>query len=269
MSITKNPLTILIIEDNPGDYLILKDYIKRINVPVKKLVHSVNMESIPSLIENINFDLVFLDLSLPDSVGVDSVKMMNQLLPNTAIICLSGFSGDETSVNSISVGAQDYLVKDDFDEKLLAKSIQYSIERKRILENLKVTNERYKFINKATLDTTWDFNFENKTGHWGDGIIRTFGYSGENIVFKIENWQELIHPEDRVRVLTNIDYHMIHQIKNWQDEYRFKAADGTYKEVFSRSYILYNKSGKASHIFGSTSDMTERKSLKKNWLNNN
>ena len=131
MVITKNPLTILIIEDNAGDYLILKEHLK-IKLPVKKIVHSVNMESVPLLIENTNFDLVFLDLSLPDSAGVDSVIKVGQLLPKTSIICLSGYPGEDTAIKSISVGAQDYLVKDDVDEKLLAKSIQYSIERKRL-----------------------------------------------------------------------------------------------------------------------------------------
>lgn len=261
MTTTKNPLSILIIEDNPGDYLILKDFFKRIELPVKKIVHSVNMKSVPLLIENTNFDLVFLDLSLPDSNGVDSVIKMDRLLPQTAIICLSGFSGGDTAVKSISLGAQDYLVKDDFDEKLLAKSIRYSIERKRILENLHVSHERFKFIDKATLDTTWDFNFENNTGQWGDGIMRTFGYSESDLEFKIETWKKWIHPGDSTRVIDNLEYHIENKLKNWEDEYRFKAADDSYRDVFSRGYLLYNNAGEVSCIFGSTRDNTERKKL--------
>jgi two-component system sensor histidine kinase UhpB len=263
MNITKNPLTILVIEDNPGDYLILKDCLKKMSIPIKKIIHSVNMESVPPLAENINFDVALLDISLPDSNGVDSVIKMNRLLPKTAIICLSGHSGDEVAVESISMGAQDYLVKDDFDEKLLAKSIQYSIERKRILENLQASNDRFKFIDKATLDTSWDFNFENNTGHWGDGIIRTFGYSEEDILFHIETWKKWIHADDQERVIANLDHHIKHQLKNWQEEYRFKVADDSYKEVSSRGYLLFNKEGKVSHIFGSTRDVTERKKLEK------
>lgn len=259
----KNPLSILIIEDNPGDYMILVDLFKRIELPVKKIVHSVNMKTVSLLIENTNFDLVFLDLSLPDSNGVDSVIKMNRLLPQTAIICLSGLSGEDTAVKSISLGAQDYLVKDEFDEKLLAKSIQYSIERKRIIENLHASHERFKFIDKATLDTTWDFNFENNTGQWGDGIIRTFGYSETDLEFKIETWKKWIHPDDSARVIVNLNYHIKNQIKNWQDEYRFKAADDSYREVFSRGYLLYNNAGEASSIFGSTRDITERKKLER------
>lgn len=263
MIITNNPITILIVEDNAGDYLILKEHLQRMSMPVKKIIHAVNLEAISSLIDNINFDIVLLDLSLPDSMGVDSVITMDRLLPKTAIVCLSGFSAEETAIESISLGAQDYLVKGDFDEKLLAKTIQHSIERKRILENLHLSNERFKLINKATLDTTWDLNFENNIGQWGEGIIRTFGYSEENLVFNFEIWKKWIHPDDSGRVIKNLDYHLKNQLKNWQDEYRYKAADGSYKDVFSRGYLLFDHLGKASRMFGSTTDITERKKLEK------
>jgi len=263
MIITNNPLTILIVEDNAGDYLILKEHLQRMKLPVKKIVHAVNMESVTPVIANTNFDVVLLDLSLPDSMGIDSIITMDRLLPKTAIICLSGSSAEDAAVESISLGAQDYLVKGDFDEKLLSKTIQHSIERKRILENLHLSNERFKLLDKATLDTTWDLNFENDIGQWGEGIIRTFGYSEEDLVFNFEIWKKWIHPEDFERVVTNLEYHLRNQLKNWQDEYRFKAADGSYKDVFSRGYLLFNHSGEATRMFGSTTDITERKRLEK------
>ncbi len=263
MMITNNPITVLVVEDNAGDYLILKNQLQNVKFPVKKIVHAVNMEAVSSLIANTHFDVVILDLSLPDSMGVDSIITMDRLLPKTAIICLSGLSGEETAVEAISLGAQDYLVKGNFDEKLLAKTIQHSIERKRILENLHLSNERFKLINKATLDTTWEFNFEDNIGQWGEGIIRTFGYSEENIVFNFEIWQKWIHSEDSKRVMKNLDYHLKNHLKNWQDEYRFRAADGSYKDVFSRGYFLFDKTGKATRMFGSTTDITERKKLER------
>lgn len=260
--ITNNPITILIVEDNAGDYLILKDLLQRMRLPVKKIVHALNMQVVSSLI-NTKFDVVLLDLTLPDSTGVDSVITMDRLLPKTAIICLSGLSGEDTAVEAISLGAQDYLVKGEFDEKLLAKTIQHSFERKRTLENLHLSNERFKLINKATLDTTWDLNFEDDIGQWGEGIIRTFGYPEENLLFNFDTWKKLIHPDDRKRVMKNLDYHLTNQLKNWQDEYRFTAADGSYKDVFSRGYFLFTNKGKPSRMFGSTTDITERKKLEK------
>ncbi len=263
MIITNNPISILIVEDNAGDYLILKEHLQRMRLPVKKIIHAVNMEIIPNLITKTNFDVALLDLSLPDSAGIDSVIAVDRLLPKTAIICLSTLPSEDTTLEAISLGAQDYLVKGDFDEKLLAKTIQHSIERKRILENLHLSNERFRLINKATLDTTWDLNFEENMGQWGEGIMRTFGYSEENLVFNFETWKKWIHPDDRERVLKDLEYHLQNQIRNWQDEYRFMAADGSYKDVLSRGYLLFDHLGKATRMFGSTTDVTERKRLEK------
>jgi len=96
-----------------------------------------------------------------------------------------------------------------------------------------------------------------------EGIIRTFGYSEETLLFNFDIWKKWIHPDDSERVIKNLNYHLKNQLKNWQDEYRFKAADDSYKDVFSRGYLLFNKSGKATRMFGSTTDVTERKTGKR------
>ena len=65
------------------------------------------------------------------------------------------------------------------------------------------------------------------------------------------------------RVMKNLNYHLKNQLKNWQDGVRFKATNNSYKEVFSRGYLLFSNSGKATRMFGSTTDLTERKKLEK------
>lgn len=260
---TNTPMNLLIVEDNAGDYLLLKEYLQQMQLPVNKIIHAVSMQVVPSLIKNNVFDIVLLDLSLPDSTGIDSVITMDRLLPQTPIIVLSGLSAVEIAVETISLGAQDYLVKGEFDEKMLAKTIHHSIERKKTLEKLHLSNERYEFINKATLDTTWDWDFENNLGKWGEGIIHTFGYSERDLLFNKDIWIKSIHPEDNERVIKNLKYHLDNHLRNWQDEYRFKAADGSYKNVFSRGYLIFSNDGKPSRMYGSTTDVTERKKLEK------
>ena len=261
--INSTPLSLLIIEDNPGDFILLKEQLQQMQLPVKNVVHAVNMEKVPSTIKDNNFDIVLLDLSLPDSNGIDSVITIDRLLPKTPIIVLSGVSSLEIATETISLGAQDYLVKGEFDPKLMAKTIQYSIERKRTLENLRVSNERYELINKATLDTTWEYNFDTNIGQWGEGFVNTFGYWDENLFFDRDGWQKMIHPDDLERVIKNMNFHFKNHLRNWQDEYRFKAADGTYKDVFTRGYFVYGPHGKASRIYGAITDITQRRKLEK------
>ncbi len=261
------PLNILVVEDNPGDYILLKDFLELTNLPVNTIFHAVNLKAVPVLVDHYQIDIALLDLSLPDSSGIDSVISLNKLLPKTPIIVFSGLTGIEIAMQSISVGAQDYLVKGEFDEKLLEKTIQYSLERKKILENLKNSNERYEFINKATLDTIWDFDFNKNIGHWGEGIIHDYGYSADDLEYNNKMWMKMIHPDDQERVSKNIRYHISNKLEYWRDEYRIRTASGSYKDVFGRGFILFDAEGKAYRMYGAIQDITERKRLQKELLN--
>jgi signal transduction histidine kinase len=131
-----NSYRILVIEDNPGDYFLLEQYLQLSKLRVEKTFHAENMAAATALVKDNSFDIAMLDLTLPDSTGIDSVKTLNWLLPKTPIIVFSGLSTTEIAIKSISMGAQDYLIKGEFDEKILTKSIQYSTERKRTKEEL-------------------------------------------------------------------------------------------------------------------------------------
>ena len=169
------PYCMLVVEDNPGDYKLLKQYINRSQLPVDRICHAEKMGEVPALISENSFDIVLLDLTLPDSKGVDSVVALDHLMPQTPIVVFSGLSTIEIAIESISLGAQDYLIKGEFDEKLLAKSIQYSIERKKTTERLRESNEKYQYVNKATHDTIWEWDYTTNQGLWGDGFSKTFG----------------------------------------------------------------------------------------------
>src|SRR5665647_2502437 len=129
-----NSYCILVVEDNPGDYFLLEEYLQLSKLPIEKIFHAANMAAATALVKDNSFDIAMLDLTLPDSTGIDSVITLNQLLPKTPIVVFSGLSTIEIAMESISLGEQDYLMKGEFDERLFAKSIQYSIERKRTKE---------------------------------------------------------------------------------------------------------------------------------------
>lgn len=136
MKIEIIPYKLLVVEDNPGDYFLLEQYLRSGSLPVEKIFHANNMADATEIAKNNSLDICLLDLSLPDSSGVDSVITINRLLPQTPIVVFSGSSTIEIAIESISNGAMDYLVKGEFNNMLLDKSIQYSIERKRAIEEL-------------------------------------------------------------------------------------------------------------------------------------
>jgi len=261
------PYRLLVVEDNPGDYVLLAEYLRLSQLPVEIILHAENMASVPAFIEGNNFDIALLDLTLPDSSGVESVITLSRLLPKTPVIVLSGLSTIEIAVESISLGAQDYLIKGEFDEKLLTKSIQYGIERKKTTEKLRESNERYEFVNKATNDTIWEWDYNSNSGLWGEGMLKNFGYFKEHL-YKDNNWaNRYLHPDDIERVQKRVEETLKNRIENWEEEFRFRSADGTYREIYDRGFILYNENGSPYKMYGAMADITRRRKLERELSN--
>lgn len=132
MNTKENTVGILLVEDNPGDYLIIKEMLKETEHKPFTLTHVTQLEEGLKYLQESKFDVVILDLKLPDSEGLDTfVKVLNKH-PEIPILILTGLADEEVGVNAVKQGAQDYLVKGEFDGKLLVRSIYYAIERKRL-----------------------------------------------------------------------------------------------------------------------------------------
>ncbi len=139
-------LQILVVEDNAGDYLLIEQMLLEIRDFQKDIIH---VDALAEAIQNIqkkNFDVILLDLSLPDSYGIDSFFRISQNAPQTPVLILSGLNDMKFAHDAVKNGAQDYLVKGEFEEKLLAKSITYSIERKNSIELLRESQETYRLL---------------------------------------------------------------------------------------------------------------------------
>src|SRR6476646_1545764 len=111
MILYSKPLSFLVVEDNAGDLLLLESYLRETQIPIEKIMQANSLAALAGLTLN-SLDLAFLDLSLPDSRGIDSFKQLNEIIPGVPIIVLSGVSDEETALACITLGAQDYLMKD-------------------------------------------------------------------------------------------------------------------------------------------------------------
>jgi two-component system, NarL family, sensor histidine kinase UhpB len=107
-------------------------------------------------------DNAFLDLTLPDATGLLSFQAVNEKLRHSPIVVLSGLSDTALAIECIALGAQDYLLKNELDARILGKSIRYSIERKRNLEKIEQTVKQYELIGKVTNDLIWQWDFATK-----------------------------------------------------------------------------------------------------------
>jgi signal transduction histidine kinase len=127
---------ILLIEDNPGDARLVEILLEESDFLDCKII---NKQSLTEGIEALNeeeFDIVLLDLTLPDSRGFDTLQRLIQAHPDVNVIVMTGLSDKALGLNAVKVGAQDFLMKGGFDSDLLAKTLRYAIERKGVLTKL-------------------------------------------------------------------------------------------------------------------------------------
>jgi DNA-binding response OmpR family regulator len=127
----KKRIKILLIEDNPGDAKSIREMLKESDDNLYEVVHTTRLDDGIKIIVRDDFDLILLDLGLPDSEGMDTFNIMKYNAPDIPIIVLTGLKEDIFAVSAVGRGAQDYLVKDEIDSKLLANSITNAMKMKK------------------------------------------------------------------------------------------------------------------------------------------
>jgi PAS domain S-box-containing protein len=125
-------IKILIIEDNSADARLFKEILSEFNSSSYILENASRLSEGLKKILNNKFDIVILDLNLPDSFGIESILKVVSANRSIPIIVLTGTDDLELAVKSLNAGAEDYLIKGQFDYNSLERSLRYSIERKRI-----------------------------------------------------------------------------------------------------------------------------------------
>lgn len=135
-------LRILCFEDNPGDAVLLKSYLEEAYPGGFSCEHVERLALGMKLIKNQEFDIVILDLGLPDSKGIETFYKLQGMFPELAIIVVTGNTDSSIGVEAVQNGAQDYLIKGEITAKLLSRCIQYSIERKKANQQLKQAKEK-------------------------------------------------------------------------------------------------------------------------------
>ena len=135
-------------------------------------------------------------------------------------------------------------------------------------EKLKTLTELYRFVTEVTNDCLWEWNLRSKVLFWIDGgHKRIFGYDIENTLLPQGFWESLIHPDDKVRILGRLNKIIANRSgSGWEEEYRFKKADGEYAYVHDRGHIFYDEDKRAIRMIGATQDITIRKSAEMHLL---
>jgi signal transduction histidine kinase len=121
---------LLLVEDNPGDARLLRELLRE----GFELAHVERLEE--AIARARSADLVLLDLSLPDSHGLDTFRRLHAAVPQVPVLVLTGLADDDGAVSAVREGAQDWLVKGTVDEDSLRRAVRYALERHRLTARL-------------------------------------------------------------------------------------------------------------------------------------
>src|SRR4028118_125741 len=148
ISMCNAPIKILLVEDNPADADLLQEILSDANETQWSLVHVEKLkEALHTLREN-HFDVVLLDLSLPDKQGLCTVTQTYEAAPDLPIVVLTGLNDKFIALEALRQGAQDYLVKGKIDSNLLFRAIRHAIERAQTLKRLRQSEEQLQRLNE-------------------------------------------------------------------------------------------------------------------------
>jgi PAS domain S-box-containing protein len=126
-------------------------------------------------------------------------------------------------------------------------------------ESLRLSEERYRLVARATNDVIWDWDLVNHRLTWNESIKDAFGYELADIPPVIGWWQDRVHPDDREAVLRELRMAIESGAQTWSAEYRFRCVDGDYAHVLDRGFVTRDRHGNAVRMIGAMFDLSVRK----------
>lgn len=175
---------ILVIEDNLGDFILIEEYLNE-NILSPKTIRADTFHAAKQLLENESmvFDVIFLDLSLPDLSGEELIVGVLDLAVGKPVIALTGFSDLDFSIKSLGLGISDYLLKDDLTPIILYKSVIYSIQRSRQIDQIQKSEKRYSDLFQLSPLPMWVYDLESFSFlNINQAAIAHYGYSKEEFL---------------------------------------------------------------------------------------
>jgi two-component system, NarL family, sensor histidine kinase UhpB len=129
-------------------------------------------------------------------------------------------------------------------------------ERKKAETDIRTAIERYEILAHATSDTIWDYNIQDNSMLYNDGITKMFGYNISAVENVLEWWNDKLHPADINAVQKLLEDVFEKRLQRVQLTYRFRCANGSYKHIFDRAFVIFDETNKPVRMIGAMQDVT-------------
>lgn len=174
----KAPIRVLLVEDNPALERMIQDMLAQAPGTLILAESQGHLEGGLRRLESGGLDLALIDLTLPDSQGLDTFLAFYNRAPELPIIVLTALEDETIALTALRDGAQDYLIKTDINPRTLGRAIRYAIERKRGEE----ARCRLAAIVDSSHDAIIGLSLEGLIVSWNAGAEKIFGYAFEDVI---------------------------------------------------------------------------------------
>lgn len=262
----------LLVEDSCSDAQLVQAIISSAELNAPQLHHAERFEKALDMLKANVFDVVLLDLHLPDGQGLSLIKRLKELVPQIPVVVLTCSQDPKLAEAALQAGAQDYVVKSDTFSpdrlaqlgyvdigNLLVQRIRYAIKRFESNQNLAIMQNRYALIAEETNDGIWDWDLQHDSIYYSpkwESLVGIPRFSNSP-----EAWLSRIHPEDREHFEKTLQTCLKHQRPNFHCEYRLRNQSGDYLWVLTRGVAMRDPTGVAYRLIGSQIDMTVRNNV--------
>lgn len=251
------PVRVLLVEDEQGDAQLVKIDLRKAQNGKFIVTWAESLRETQHCLQDASFDVLLLDLSLPDSDGLATIQKARLMVGEMPVVILTGRCDTDFALQALEAGATDYVVKGNFGYDGLARTIRYALFRAEMeaRNNLLVAALEAAANGVIITDKTANIKWVNSA------FTRLSGYSVEETIG--QNPKDLIKSNVQDKAFYQALWTDILQGKHWRGELVNKRKDGSlYDEELSIAPVK-NKLGEITHFIGIKDDITERKRLEK------
>jgi PAS domain S-box-containing protein len=248
---------LLIIEDNPADSRLIQEMLKDSGSEfevdcVTRLSAAMQKLAVQSV------DAVLLDLSLPDSKGIETFIRLHAKFPQVPVVVLTGTSDEELATKAVREGAQDYFVKGSVSGVILSRGLKYAIERKRIQMALQEHERELKEAQRVAHVGSWKLGLDSGAFEWSEEMYRIYGLDPSLPAPSYQEQERMLTPESRARMVAAIEGARLTG-SHFELEVEITRPNGALRTLAMNLEAQASAHGATSQIRGTAQDITERK----------
>jgi two-component system, cell cycle sensor histidine kinase and response regulator CckA len=251
-------IKVLLIEDNPGDARLIQEFLQEITSIQFEFAHVPLLQQGLTRLQSEHFDIILLDLFLPDSRELETFAEIHKLARTVPIIVITGLNDETLAVKAVHEGAQDYLVKGQLSTELLSRSIRYAIERKQTEQKI---HEQAALLDISS-DAILVQDLDSKILFWNKGSERLYGWQATEAMGKRASRLLCKDPPEEFEAAEA----EVMAVGEWQGELHQVTKTAQPVIVESRWTLMRDGDGSPTSILVVNTNITDKKKLENQFL---